>query len=457
MTPARQAVERAATPPVERAAASPTASPVAVRSPGDVLYARDLYAGPGQGITVVDAGTGAVVRRLPWGVPSPDWSVVYRASAVYRAEGLSSTVLRVLDAATGATLREHALAGPHVYESPVLGPLGDPIGLSPNGQWLALRASGVRSAFLVVAATPAASSARVESTALALDGDFSFDALSSAGTTLYLEEHLPPGRPIDGYRIRAYDLNARSLVPGAIVDKSGTGGRMSGQRVAALPSGDGTWLHSLYVRYDGSAPFVHALNLAERWAVCLFLPTAGKGGTGEEQFAWTLAAGSDGRKAYVVNTLAGVVTELDLREPKLGRTATFAVASADEPSPLEVLARPLGAVARWFMPIAAAKSEMSSTAVVSPDGTTLYAVGDFGRAILAISTSTLAVGWRIRPNTEGIVGLGVSPDGARLYATTAESRTSVGSILRIDAASGSVLGSASAPAQVGRILRVASR
>jgi len=428
--PARQAVDHAA--------ASPAASPVTSPSQGDLLYTRDL--GPSQGITVVDASTGAVVRRLPWGVPSPDWSVVYRA------EGSQSTVLRVLDAATGATLREHALPGPYAYESPVFGPLGDPVGLSPNGQWLALRTRGMRSGFLVMGTTPASPTTPLASTSLALDGDFSFDALSSSGTTLYLEERLPPGRPIDGYRIRAYDLGTRSLVPGAVVDKSETGDRMSGERVAALASGDGTWLHSLYVRGDGSAPFVHALNLTERWALCLFLPTAGTGGTGEEQFAWTLAAAPDGRRAYVVNTLAGVVTELDLREPKLGRTAKFVVASADQPSPLEALAR-------WFMPVAAAKSEMFSTAVVSPDGATLYAVGDFGGAILAISTATLSIAWRIRPRAGGVLGLGVSPDGARLYATT-----SAGSaILRIDAANGSVLGSATAAAQIGRIFRVASR
>ncbi len=399
----------------------------------DVLYARAIW--PSQDLVVLDAATGRELRRLPWGVPMRDWSVVYSAEF---ASG--NTVLRALDAATGKVLRERLLGGPYLYELPIVGAAGEPGGLSPNGRWLALRARGVdsvtRSAFLVIG-----TDLRGPSTLVELEGNFGFDAIGDGGDTLYVEEHLPPARPIDGYRIRAYDLKTSSLLPGAIVDKAATGDRMTGWRVAALPSPDGQWLHSLYTSVD--QPFIHGLNLPGKFSVCLFLPTRGTG-NGEEQVAWTFAPAPDGRTAYAVNALMGVVAAVDLANARITSSATFSVARADGLGPLEALLR-------WFVPVAEAKAEAFSSAVVSPDGKTLFVVGGFGRGVLAVATDTLAVRSRLSTSTQ-IVGLGVSRDGSRLYVTESDGRA----LLQLDAASGTVLSRSALPGPIGRILRVAS-
>ncbi len=424
--PRRSTEER----PVQQAAES-AASALAPR--GDLIFARAME--QDAELVVIDADTGKTLRRFPGGVPSPDWSLVYRAEF-----SSGNTLLRAIDTSTGVTLRERVLTGRYLYELPLVG-LGEAAGLSPNGQWLALRARGAdnvtKSAFLVVD-----TDLRAPSTLVELPGDFAYDAVASSGSTLYLEEHVYPGRPSGaGYRIRAYDLRAGQLLAGAIADK-GTSGDMAGTRVAALPSPDGQWVYSLYTRPD--KPFIHALNMTDKYSVCLFLPSKSTG-NGEEQLAWSFTPSPDGRRAYAVNALMGVVAEVDRMSAQITHSATFSVVRADEPSLPEALLR-------WFVPIAEAKAEGFSHAVVSPDGKTLYLTGDFGRRILALSTKTLEVTKRIATSTP-VMGLGVSRDGTRLYAIANDGR----SLLRMDARSGDALGSAWLETRALRILRVASR
>lgn len=383
-------------------------------------------------IQVLDGATGKIVRTIPWGT-------VDAKGNVHRVESRDGkSVLRTFDDRTGSLLHERSLSAPYTYELPLLGAaFGQPIGLSPNGQWLALRARGVdyvtKSAFLVVNTTTG------DATPIELAGNFSFDAMSNSGSLLYLEENLPAKNPT-GYRVRAYDLRSRSLIEGAIIDKTVQVDQMRGTRVASVVSGDGEWVHSLYLNYDGGKTFIHSLNLTGRFTVCLF-PPAGSGNT-EEALAWTIVPAGDGRTAYVVNAIQGVVLDLDLMQAKFRRTATFKASRT--PNLLESLAR-------WFVPIAQAKSEMFAHGVVSPDGKTLYLLGEFGHGILAISTDSLAVVKRINTNAAMLTGLAVSPDGRSLY-TTDEGR----SIIRIDAESGAVDAPVRAAAPIGRILRVAS-
>src|SRR5439155_25241558 len=53
---------------------------------------------------------------------------------------------------------------------------------------------------------------------IALRGTFSLDALAPDASTLYLIQYTSTSN-YNRYRVRAYDLGTRKLVPGAIVDK----------------------------------------------------------------------------------------------------------------------------------------------------------------------------------------------------------------------------------------------
>lgn len=101
-----------------------------------------------------------------------------------------------------------------------------------------------------------------------LQGDFSFDALSPGARMLYLIEHVS----VQGatYRVRAYDLGARRLLPQVLVDKRSWESVMRGYPYARTVSRDGRWVYTLYG--GGEHPFVHALDTRNAHAVCIDLP-----------------------------------------------------------------------------------------------------------------------------------------------------------------------------------------
>jgi len=101
-----------------------------------------------------------------------------------------------------------------------------------------------------------------------LRGSFSFDAVSPDGKTLYLIEHLNK-QDVSEYRVRAYDLEARRLVPKPIRDPK-TGLIMHGYPVSRATSADGRWAYTLYQAPNHS--FVHALDTVNRKAACIDLP-----------------------------------------------------------------------------------------------------------------------------------------------------------------------------------------
>jgi hypothetical protein len=103
-----------------------------------------------------------------------------------------------------------------------------------------------------------------------LRGAWAFDALSPGGSLLYLIQYR--GRPwaVDAsYAVRAYNLNAHRLYPGAIVDRREPDEKMTGQPVTRVEPG--AWAYTLYSR-TGKRPFVHALDTAHRRAFCVDLP-----------------------------------------------------------------------------------------------------------------------------------------------------------------------------------------
>lgn len=102
-----------------------------------------------------------------------------------------------------------------------------------------------------------------------LHGDFSFDAVSPDGSSLYLIQYtsaLDPTR----YNVRVYDLDTDRLVKAPVVDPHEKGEKMRGQPLTRATSPDGRWAYTLYDG-AGKAPFVHALDTSTRSARCIDL------------------------------------------------------------------------------------------------------------------------------------------------------------------------------------------
>src|SRR5580765_240472 len=106
-------------------------------------------------------------------------------------------------------------------------------------------------------------------TTITLPGDFSFDAVSPDGSSLYLIQYTSALDPTK-YNVRVYDLDSSRLVKAPIVDPHERGEKMRGQPLTRATSSDGRWAYTLYDG-AGKAPFVHALDTSNRTARCIDL------------------------------------------------------------------------------------------------------------------------------------------------------------------------------------------
>ena len=438
--PQPEAVGQPASASTQYVPVSPTPGPVvatpsAAAVPWDRLYVR---AGDGRladRVLVLDGAGGTGERELPFGVPAPDWSVLYTAVPLS-----GKTIVRAIDPTSGRALRQTTLDGEYSLPATTLD--GTLSGLSPNGKWLALAELPVlpdplsygleqrRQSGFVVLDTMFAQPARP----LLLDGNFSFDALSNSGRALYLIEHLPPERP-DQYRVRRYDLQADVLDERIIADKRAAPQLMEGTRHSSLASRDGSWLYSVYLnpRYG---PFIHALNLNDGFAFCIFLPPEGKEDWAK-QLNWSVVMSKSGA-LYAVNGALGIVAEVDPSQVNLRRTATLPTSAAADPSPrlAQLAARNSGAAGM-----------ATGGAALSPDGKTLWAAGATG--LLAIDTRDFSPrGQYLADRT--FESLALSPDGERVYAVDAGRNA----LLRIDAASGTVAGELPGLESSSQVLRI---
>jgi hypothetical protein len=102
-----------------------------------------------------------------------------------------------------------------------------------------------------------------------LHGDFSFDAISPQGRTLFLIQYVSARDPTR-YKVRAYDLRAERLLANPIVDPHEREA-MRGSPITRATSSDGRWAYTLYDGAGGT-PFIHALDTSKRQARCIDLP-----------------------------------------------------------------------------------------------------------------------------------------------------------------------------------------
>lgn len=363
-------------------------------SPGPVAAGNyKLYeaasARTGQIVALIDTQSRATERRLPWGVPSTDGKHFY---------AISSKTLQDIDPRSGSVLRTLQLAGSFEMPPATLG--GAPGGLSQNGRYLVLQATGPRTSathMLLIDTQQFNVAKRID-----LNGKFDFDAVNNTGQGVYVIEY--PNAADSYYHVRVYEVAAGQLGAYTVVDKGGPNEIMTGVRLSGVFSPDGQWLYSLYARADKGA-FVHALNLSGPWAFCLDLPGSGYA-SNMNAFQWSLAMTPDGRHIYAANGPMGLVTQIDNLDgnaPSIRHNGKFPM---------------IGSTASLFVKDVAAK-EMGSQgprgAAVSHDGKTLVTAGLNG--LIWIDTSSLQVRNRTLANWS-VSSLAASPDGATLYAVS---------------------------------------
>lgn len=118
---------------------------------------------------------------------------------------------------------------------------------------------------------------------LTLRGDYSFDALSPEGRTMYLIEYT--SRNYNDYAVREYDLVRGQLLDDPVqFSHEVAPGEMRGLPMARATSADGRWAYTLYNGGGGRRDdaFIHILDTVDGVSHCIELPTI----SGRE--AWNL-------------------------------------------------------------------------------------------------------------------------------------------------------------------------
>jgi hypothetical protein len=409
-------------PPV---ATAPTLVPIQPAKLGDQLYIRDGFKDDAQRLTIVDSVSGARERDLPPGVNTPDWTTLY----VAEPDG-DKTRVRAIDVESGQTLRETMLDG--IYILPLITPDSVMGGLSPDGHWLALtaRVGAKQTQFVVLDAAFKQQPMRAS-----LDGYFLFDGLNNSGTSLFLTESLGDD-PNAKYQVRRYDLARGALDPNVIVDKLDGTKIMSGVRQTAVASKNGDWLYSLYLN-PSHGPFIHALPITDSdnsgLAFCIDLPTNNKADLAK-QSRWSLVPSADKRTLYAVNGALGLVVQYSVSEgvPQQVQTSTL----FDIPTSARAATKP--------------SAVTSTVSALSPDGQTLYTIGEQG--LLVIDTKDFRLRGRYLGDWK-LDGVAISPDGRRLYAASA----ALGKIVQIDPKVGTIAAEVPTTGRPTGVVRVEAR
>ena len=216
---------------------------------------------------VVAAGSAAGAGPSPGvvfgspGVVSHDGKVRYLA---LRAGG--GTLVEAVATRSGVVRRSRFLRG--VFGIPLVAYDNSTGGLSRDGRRLVVYApAGGRATTRFVVLDPRTLKVRSR---FALQGDFGFDALSPTGSLMYLIQLKGGNGSGLDYDVRALDVAAGRLFPGAIVDRREPDEKMTGIPLTRVGSDDASWAYTLYSRSAGGA-FVHALHTTAREAFCIDL------------------------------------------------------------------------------------------------------------------------------------------------------------------------------------------
>jgi hypothetical protein len=213
---------------------------------------------------------------------------------------------------------------------------------------------------------------------LKLRGVYLVETISSEGDFLFLQQNFVDGR----YAVRGYDLATGTLLPGSLATKGATV-LMQGIAEDTVASPDGRWLLTLYVDTKKNSAFVHALNIVDRFPLCIDMPPCPKC-TVAQLRRWALALAPDGRTLFAANPAVGRVAEIHLPTSRVIYQARF------KPNP--------GAT--------------ETRAAISPDGSRFVFTN--GQAVWSYDThrgyaQTLVTG------IESVADVGISSDSSRLF------------------------------------------
>jgi hypothetical protein len=186
-----------------------------------------------------------------------------------------------------------------------------------------------------------------------LHGDFSFDAISPDGRTLYLIQHPRPGAV--SYKVRAYDVGHGRLLQKAITDPTRWGPVMHGVAMARVVPADGTRAYTLYDEGRGRT-FIHALDTVHGTALCIDLPRVLSGttpGLALSPDGSVLTVTEAGRPFRTIDTRTYVMAPV-VRQPTVSKSGA---ASAPSPSgtPWGVVAGVLAAALGAAVAVAAVR------------------------------------------------------------------------------------------------------
>ena len=255
------------------------------------------------------------------GLLSPTGGIRYLTAPAGR-----HTVVIAQDAKTGAVRRRAALLR-GTFALPVVAYDGTPAGISADGATLVVIRPRTgfpraRTTFAVMEAKGAG--LRLRRT-VRLNGDFSFDALSADGASLFFIQYISRRDP-SKYRVRVYDLRTGRLAPKPVVDPRESPDEMNGLPVSRAVSPSGRWAYTLYDR-SGKQPFIHALDTTERRAVCIDLHGRA---LARDPYALRLAVSSSGGVVEVLRRRRALAT-VDTRTFRVSKPASASTAGRAPP------------------------------------------------------------------------------------------------------------------------------
>src|SRR5688500_9743067 len=213
---------------------------------------------------------------------------------------------------------------------------------------------------------------------LTLRGVFLVETISSEGDFLFLQQNFVDGR----YAVRGYDLAAGTLLQGSLATKGETV-LMEGVAAGTVASPDGRWLLTLYVDTKRNAAFVHALNIVDRFPLCIDMPPCPKC-TVAQLRRWALALAPDGRTLFAANPAIGRVAEVHLPTSRVIHQSRFT------PDP----------------------GARETRTAISSDGSRFVFTN--GEAVWSYDTHR-GYARTVTTGVESIADLGVSADGSRLF------------------------------------------
>ena len=220
---------------------------------------------------------------------------------------------------------------------------------------------------------------------LKLPGVFLVETISAEGDFLFLQQNFVDGR----YAVRGYDLAGGALLPGSLATKGETV-LMEGVAAGTVASPDGRWLLTLYVDTQRNAAFVHALNIVDRFPLCIDMPPCLKC-TVAQLRRWALALAPDGRTLFAANPAIGRVAEVHLPTSRVIYQSRF------KPDP--------GAT--------------ETRTAISPDGSRFVFTN--GEAVWSYDTHR-GYARTVTTGVQSIADLGISADGNRLFLARANAK-----------------------------------